>query len=143
MRRSEQSRESYGPNVDILIRPDSQIFVVQTELGYLMTYSLATDPNATVYRPHLVNAGHHARQQSLSAMGRTAVGPSGIALGTGEAGGVREYSLQFRMVIKVDAGIQKYVRRFVRERGGADGVGCWRWKMSLWWLPLSRRLFSV
>ena len=75
-----------------------------------MTYSLATDPNARVYKPQLVNAGHHARQQSLSgAMGRSAYGPGGLGLGPGEAGGVREYSLQFRMVIKVDAGIQKYV----------------------------------
>lgn len=29
-------------------------------------------------------------------------------LGVGEAGGVKEYSMRFRMVIKVDAGINKY-----------------------------------
>lgn len=30
-------------------------------------------------------------------------------LGVGEAGGVKEYSVRFRMVIKVDAGINKSV----------------------------------
>lgn len=30
-------------------------------------------------------------------------------LGVGEAGGVKEYSVRFRMVIKVDAGINKYI----------------------------------
>jgi len=34
--------------------------------------------------------------------------------GIGEGGGVRESSLQFRMVIKVDAGIGKYVPRKTR-----------------------------
>jgi len=34
--------------------------------------------------------------------------------GVGEGSGVRESSLQFRMVIKVDAGIGKYVPRNTR-----------------------------
>jgi hypothetical protein len=103
--------ESYGPNVDVLIRPDSQILVVQTSLGYLMTYSLATDPSARVYKLGFPNSTHqHARQRSLSvAGGRALAGDNGVLLGAGEAGGVREFSLQFRMVIKVDAGISKYV----------------------------------
>ena len=76
-----------------------------------MTYSLATDPDARVYKPNFVNHyHHHARQQSISGqLGRTAIGNGGLLPGVGEGGGVREFSLQFRMVIKVDAGISKYV----------------------------------
>ena len=110
MRRSPSSVESYGPNVDVLVRPDSQIFVVQTSLGYLMTYSLATDPTARVYKPTFVGH-HHSRQQSFSGgTGRKmSFGGGGLVPGMGEGKGVRESSLQFRMVIKVDAGIGKYV----------------------------------
>lgn len=91
-----------------MIRPDSQIFVVQTLLGYLMTYSLATDQNARVYKPTFVGNHHHQRKPSMSGSGgRVLVGDAGIVPGAGEAGGVREFSLQFRMVIKVDAGISK------------------------------------
>ena len=39
---------------------------------------------------------------------RAAVGPGGLLLGAGEAGGVREFSVRFRMVIKVDAGISRF-----------------------------------
>lgn len=114
VRRSPSSIELYGPNEDILIRPDAQIFVVQTTQGYLMTYSLATDHAQKVYKAQFVNAlPHHARQQSMS---RLPVGPNGIAIGAGEAGGVKEYSLQFRMVIKVDAGISRYGYDYKRRR---------------------------
>ncbi|KAF8542696.1 RIC1-domain-containing protein [Trichophaea hybrida] len=108
VRRSPSSVGSYGPNIDVLVRPDSQIFVVQTSLGYLMTYSLATDPNARVYKPAFVNNyHHHTRQHSTSSARRISVGNGGLTPGAGEGGGVREFSLQFRMVIKVDAGISK------------------------------------
>ncbi|KAI5818466.1 RIC1-domain-containing protein [Pyronema omphalodes] len=108
VRRSPLSINSYGPNIDVMIRPDSQIFVVQTSLGYLMTYSLATDQNARVYKPTFVGNHHHQRKQSMSGTGpRVSAGDAGILPGAGEAGGVREFSLQFRMVIKVDAGISK------------------------------------
>jgi hypothetical protein len=125
VRRSPNSVEAYGPNVDVLVRPDSQIFVVQTSLGYLMTYSLATDPNARVYKPTFVNNyHHHARQQSLSnAGGRVLAVNGGLMLGVGEGGGVRESSLQFRMVIKVDAGIGKYVPQNTRLQLEADSDG--------------------
>ncbi|CUS15732.1 unnamed protein product [Tuber aestivum] len=107
VRRSRISLGSYGPNTDLLIRPDSQIFVVQTTLGYLITYSLASDPNARVYKPSFVNNHHHARQNSMAGGLKAAVGPGGLLLGAGEAGGVREFSVRFRMVIKVDAGISR------------------------------------
>ncbi len=46
--RSEASLESYGTNVDLLLRPDSAIFVVHTSSGFLITYSLATDAESRV-----------------------------------------------------------------------------------------------
>jgi hypothetical protein len=93
-----------------------------------MTYSLATDPNARVYKPTFVNNyHHHARQQSLSNSGRRmSVGNGGLMPGVGEGGGVREFSLQFRMVIKIDAGISKYVSQIGRlqpvEVGSGSGL---------------------
>jgi len=36
------------------------------------------------------------------------IGPGGLLLEAGEAGGVREFSVRFRMVMKVDAGISKF-----------------------------------
>jgi hypothetical protein len=102
--RSASSLGTYGPNVSLLVRPDSAIFVVQTSMGYLITYSLASDPDARVYRPHFPdNSSVNTRRQSNF----TGVRNKGdrILWGPGEGGGVREISVRFRMVIKVDAGI--------------------------------------
>ncbi|ORY11884.1 RIC1-domain-containing protein [Clohesyomyces aquaticus] len=106
--RSDHSLQTYGPNVNILLRPDSQIFVVQTKLGFLITYSLATDPTSRVYKTHFADTsgGGHSRRQS---------GVSGFKLqrqhdtnaGPGEGSGIKELSLRFRMVIRVDAGIAR------------------------------------
>ena len=101
--------------MDLLIRPDNQIFVVQTALGYFITYSLAGDPMGRVYRPTFVHSHYsHARQNSSASAGgamRNIGGGGGTGgtfmVGAGEAGGVQEYSVRFRMVIKVDAGIAK------------------------------------
>jgi hypothetical protein len=104
--RSASSLEQYGPNVSLLIRPDSAIFVVQSTLGYLITYSLATDPDALVYRPHFPeSASVSVRRQSHFTGTRNHA--DRIFLGAGEGGGVREVSVRFRMVIKVDAGIER------------------------------------
>ena len=68
MLRSDASLKTYGPNVNILLRPDSQIFVVQTALGYLITYSLATDPTSRVYKTQFAHTGGaHSRRQSAAA----------------------------------------------------------------------------
>lgn len=107
-RRSSSSLDLYGPNVDLLVRPDSQIFVVQTTRGYMMTYSLASDASARVYKAAF--APTHARKSSFTGKVAGPAGQAGILRGAGEAGGVREYSLEFRMVIKVDAGISKYAK---------------------------------
>ena len=53
--RSEASLESYGTNLDLLLRPDSAIFVVRTSRGFLITYSLATDSESRVYKPYFTS----------------------------------------------------------------------------------------
>jgi hypothetical protein len=105
--RSDSSLRTYGPNVNILLRPDSQIFVVQTALGYLITYSLATDPSSRVYKTQFVHTSvGHARNKS-SVSGFKIPRQHDQNAGPGEGSGIKEASLKFRMVIRVDAGIAR------------------------------------
>ncbi|PVH96417.1 RIC1-domain-containing protein [Periconia macrospinosa] len=105
--RSDHSLRTYGPNVNILLRPDSQIFVVQTALGFLITYSLATDPTSRVYKVQFAHTtgGHSRRNSSMS--GFKIPRQQDKNAGPGEGSGIKELSLRFRMVIRVDAGIAK------------------------------------
>ncbi|KAI0388809.1 RIC1-domain-containing protein [Xylariaceae sp. FL0594] len=104
--RSEASRNSYGSSIDLLIRPDSAIFVVQTSLDYLITYSLATDAESRVFKPHFVDHTNIQRRRQSHFGGPGNSAPDQILLGPGEGAGVRDVSVRFRRVIKVDAGIQ-------------------------------------
>ncbi|KAF2842294.1 hypothetical protein M501DRAFT_988532 [Patellaria atrata CBS 101060] len=98
--------KTYGPNTALLIRPDSGIYVVQTSLGYLITYSLATDSTARVYRTQFSDGtSGHNRRQSIAGYHPHRQGDANA--GPGEGSGVREASLRFRMAIKIDAGINK------------------------------------
>ncbi|KAI0530410.1 DUF1339 domain protein [Xylaria digitata] len=103
--RSDPSMRAYGPSIDLLIRPDSAIFVLQTSFDYLITYSLATDPEARVYKPHFVDHTNIQRRRQSHFGGPGNSTPDQILLGSGEGGGVRDLSVRFRRVIKVDAGI--------------------------------------
>jgi RAB6A-GEF complex partner protein 1 len=128
--RSASSLRTYGPNVSLLVRPDSTIFVVQTTKGYLITYSLASDPNALVYKPHFPeNTSVQARRNS--SFTRTRGQGDRILWGPGEGGGIREVSVRFRMVIKVDAGIGKALaldEELVVATEKPAAVQCIRWK---------------
>lgn len=105
--RSDNSLRTYGPNVNILLRPDSQIFVLQTALGYLITYSLATDPSSRVYKTQFAHTSvGHARNKS-SVSGFKIPRQHDQNAGPGEGSGIKEASLKFRMVIRVDAGIAR------------------------------------
>jgi RAB6A-GEF complex partner protein 1 len=104
--------------------------VVQTTSGYLITYTLATDPDARVFRPHFAShtSGQTRRQSNFS--GARNQGGDRILWGPGEGGGVREVSVRFRMVIKVDAGIGRALALddelvVATQRPGA--VQCIRW----------------
>jgi len=106
--RSAKSLKAYGASTALLIRPDGLIIVVQTDLGFLITYTLATDPQAIVYQTQLPASTKHSRQDSVD--GHTNYRrPAGTAssFGPGEQGGIREVKLRFRMVIRIDAGISK------------------------------------
>jgi RAB6A-GEF complex partner protein 1 len=104
--RSPSSMKSYGENIHVLLRPDSAIVVIQTALGYLITYSLATDSSSRLYHPSLPSDSGHVGRKSLS--GKTSAHRDPFS-GPGEGHGIREVSVRFRMVIKVDAGISNAI----------------------------------
>jgi len=143
--RSEKSLSTYGPNVSLLVRPDSAIFVVQTSSGYLITYTLATDPDARVFKPHFSShtSGQTRRQSNFS--GARNQGGDRILWGPGEGGGVREVSVRFRMVIKVDAGIGQALAlddELVVATQKPGAVQCIRWTPDSAGNQTSTELFS-
>ena len=107
--RSDRSMKSYGPNTALMLRPDALIIVVQTSEGYLITYSLASDPNARVYATQLApTSTRHARKDSVDGYSyRRPSSHSTAEAGPGEGDGIKEVSIRFRMVIRIDAGISK------------------------------------
>ncbi|KAI9894298.1 MAG: hypothetical protein M1814_003054 [Vezdaea aestivalis] len=128
--RSPQSISTYGGNIGLLVRPDSAIFVVQTAEGYLITYSLTTDPTARVYKTQYLQnaASYHRRRsqghsQSISARDQ-------ISWTARQGSGVREVNIKFRMVIKVDAGIVKALaldQELVVATAKPAAIQCIRW----------------
>lgn len=128
--RSESSLESYGINVDLLLRPDSAILVVHTSKGYLITYSIASDGESRVYKPHFPNY-HNVQKRKQSLIGpQSHLRPDQILWGPGEGGGVRDVSVRFRMVIKVDAGIESALAlddELVVATRKPAAVQCIRW----------------
>ncbi|KAK5123178.1 hypothetical protein LTR85_003376 [Meristemomyces frigidus] len=106
--RSPQSMKAYGPSTALLLRPDGLIVVVQTTLGYLITYTLATDAQALVYRTQLPASARHARNDSTDGYSNyRQLSAAAATVGPGESEGIREVNLRFRMVIRIDAGIGK------------------------------------
>ncbi|GAO14440.1 hypothetical protein UVI_02031670 [Ustilaginoidea virens] len=128
--RSESSIELYGTNVDLLLRPDSAILVAQTSKDYLITYSIASDGESCVYKPQFPNY-HNVQRRKQSIIGsQTGLRPDHILWGPGEGSGVPDVSVRFRMVIKIDAGIESALalddELIVATRKPA-AVQCIRW----------------
>lgn len=92
--RSSLSLKTYGPNVALLMHPDSTILVAQTLHGYLLMYTIASDPNARVYQPRF-DYSHQPRRQQLR------------HLGGEDTTLIRDVSIRFRMAIKIESGIGK------------------------------------
>ncbi|KAJ5893902.1 hypothetical protein N7495_005593 [Penicillium taxi] len=93
--RSTYSIETYGLNIALLMHPDSTILVVQTENGYLLTYSVASDPATRVYQQQFDHSTNPRRQQLAHF---SAVEESNV---------VGDISIRFRMAIKIESGIVK------------------------------------
>ena len=116
--RSVESLKSYGRNVAVLLRPDSTVAVIQTSCGFLVTYSITTDPNARVYQQIYENG--NAKRQSIA--DRLVVEE--------ERRGLPEVTIRFRMVIKVDAGIGKVLaldEELVVATEKPPAVQCIKW----------------
>ncbi|KAI2826330.1 hypothetical protein CBS147321_8707 [Aspergillus niger] len=93
--RSASSLENYGPNVALLMHPDSTILVAQTLNGYLLTYTIAVGPTTRVYQHHFDQTSSTRRQQLARLTAEE------------EATGIRDVSVRFRMAIKIESGIAK------------------------------------
>lgn len=110
--------KNYGENVAVLLKPDSTIAVVQTTSGYLITYSLTTDPESRVYQ-----------QLHENSQGRRQSNADRLAAEE-ERRGFPEVNVRFRMVIKVDAGIAKALAlddELVVATKKPPAVQCIRW----------------
>jgi hypothetical protein len=99
--RSAKSMGSYGPNIDLLLRPEGDLLVLHTSLGYLITYSLSIHPE---HRPYdlIIRNNERRRRSSMDARSYATRYPEPLFNGGGLCS---DASLRFRMVIKVDAGI--------------------------------------
>ena len=71
--------------------------MVQTSLGFLITYTIATDPNARVYQ-HLRENGQARKQSSADQLANDE-----------ERRGYPEVNIRFRKVIQVEAGIENVI----------------------------------
>ena len=92
---------------------------MQTSLGFLITYTILTDPNARVYQ--LLREDGQAKRQSSSSERLAA---------EEERRGYPEVNVRFRMVIKVDAGIGKVLAlddELVVATEKPPAVQCIRW----------------
>lgn len=116
--RSSYSLKTYGPNVALLLHPDSTILVVQTLYGYLLTYAVASDPTMRVYQQRFDHSSHPRRQQLAHF---SAVEESNV---------VGDISIRFRMAIKIESGIVKALaldQELVVATMKPPAVQCIRW----------------
>ncbi|KAL4774889.1 RIC1-domain-containing protein [Aspergillus nidulans var. acristatus] len=116
--RSSTSLETYGSNIALLMRPDATILVVQTQKGYLLTYTIATDANTRVYQQQYDQSSAYRRQQlaRLSA--------------DEDASSIHDVSIRFRMAIKIESGIVKALAldsELVVATAKPAAIQCIRW----------------
>ena len=129
--RSSRSMKSYGPNTALRLRPDALMIVVQTTDGYLITYSLDTDPNARIYTTQLPpTSNRHTRKDSVDGYSYRKPNTAVADAGPGEGDGIKEVNIRFRMVMRVDAGISKALAlddELVVATQKAAALQCIRW----------------
>lgn len=102
----------------LLMRPDSTILAVQTLNGYLLTYTMTSDPNSRVYQQRFDQSTQSRRQQ----LARLSAGE--------EANAIREINIRFRMAIKIESGIVKALaldNELVVATVKPPAIQCIRW----------------
>lgn len=100
------------------MHPDSTILVVQTLNGYLLTYSVASDPATRVYQQRYDHSTHHRRQQLAKFSAAE------------EANVVDDITIRFRMAIKIESGIVKALaldQELVVATLKPPAIQCIRW----------------
>nr|OQO22803.1 hypothetical protein B0A51_10324 [Rachicladosporium sp. CCFEE 5018] len=102
--RSPHSLKTYGSSCGLTLRPDGLIAIVQTQLGYLITYSLSYDANTRVYHTQSANA-QFIRNGSADAFNVRPTGMAGLETPGREGQDIIEVNVRFRMAIRIDAGI--------------------------------------
>ncbi|KAJ5086432.1 hypothetical protein NUU61_007739 [Penicillium alfredii] len=116
--RSPYSLKTYGSNVALLMHPDSTILVVQTLHGYLLTYSVASDPTTRVYQQRF----DHSTQPRRHQLAQFAA--------VEDANFVGDISIRFRMAIKIESGILKALaldQELVVATLKPPAIQCIRW----------------
>ena len=87
----------------VLLRPDASIAAVQTDLGFVVTYTLTFDAAARVCRQIPVDTRAHR----LSLSGHGAAANAARVFADAEAHGHRSVTLRFCMVVQIEAGIAR------------------------------------
>ena len=103
--------------------------VVHTALGYLITYSMAIDPDAQIYKLVFPPPGSGQSRRQLDQPRRANDVAFPLETASGDSP-LREISLRFRMVIKVDAGINAVLAledELVVATKKPAAVQCIRW----------------
>ncbi|EPS32114.1 hypothetical protein PDE_07073 [Penicillium oxalicum 114-2] len=116
--RSASSLQTYGPNVSVLMHPDSTILVLQTRNGYLLTYSLAFDAATCVYQ-QMFDHSTHPRRQQLAHFAAVE-----------DANVVGDIHVSFRMAIKIESGIVRALaldQELVVATVKPAAIQCIRW----------------
>lgn len=96
--RSKASIEKYGENVNVLLRPDSQLLVVTTSKDCILTYSVVFN-----FSSRELGVFTYSDNSPLFIYEGQTI--STAFPGPGEAVGIRELLIQFKMVIRLDSGI--------------------------------------
>lgn len=101
------------------MHPDSTILVIQTIEGFLLTYSVASDPSTRVYQQNF-DQNTQPRRQQLSRFSAVE-----------EANIVGDISIRFRMAIKIESGIVKALaldQELVVATVKPSAIQCIRWR---------------
>lgn len=128
--RSEKSLNTYGRNLSLFMQPDSTVLVVLTTNGYLITYSLAMNPNGRFYKPYFPSSSNsHTRLQKKYSGSRNKV-EDDMIWGPGEGDGIREINLSFRLVTQVSVGTCKALAlddELIVSTRQPSSIQCIRW----------------